>query len=178
MPNKWTFKQPKLLKFISKFIPYNAKVLIPFAGHYRFGKIDNSIFIYNDLNLEIKADFNIEAYKLIDCFNSHYFDCIIADPPFSHFQFYRAYNRAKKKGNEKNFRIGINKWRDTADYLLKPNGIYIELGYNSVGLGKKRSKKIALGICCNGSAHNDILIVVQRKFNNLDIYNSEIYDGL
>ena len=68
MPNKWTFKQPKLLRFISKYIPKNAKVLVPFAGKFRFGTIDNSEFIYNDINPKINADYHVNAIELKSIF--------------------------------------------------------------------------------------------------------------
>ena len=160
MPNKWTFKQPKLLSFISKFIPYNAQVLIPFAGYFRFGQIDNSKFTYNDLNKDIDVDYNMEAYRLKERFPNAFFDCIIADPPYSHYQGKKSYSGYNIQR--------ITDWRRTANYLLKPNGIYIELGYNSSGLGKDKAEKIALGVCCLGGSHNDILILVQKKYNNLN----------
>ena len=71
---KWTFEQPKLFKFISKFIPQNAKVLIPFAGMFRFGTIDGSKFIYNDINKEIKANHHVNAYKLAWLYPKEHFD--------------------------------------------------------------------------------------------------------
>ena len=83
------------------------------------------------------------------------FDVIIADPPYS---YYQAVIRYENKRLQK-----ITRWRQTADYLLKKGGIYIELGYNSSGLRKNIAKKIALGICCNGGSHNDILVLVQKK---------------
>lgn len=166
MPNKWTFKQPKLRKFILKFIPINSLVLIPFAGEYRFpNRLDNTKFIYNDINLKIKADYHLEAWDLRDVFQKETFDCIIADPPFSLNQFYAQYNKAKKEGTEKDFRTDMNKWRDTSNYLLKTNGVYIQLGYNTHGI--KNAEKIGLGICQTGSDHNDILILIQKKYNNL-----------
>ncbi|KKM87618.1 hypothetical protein LCGC14_1267020 [marine sediment metagenome] len=155
MPNKWTFMQKKLRQFILKYIPKNSKVLIPFAGEYRFNKIKNCTHIYNDLNPEINADYNMDAYLLKELFPKCYFDVIIADPPYTHEQVLRKHYGYKIKS--------ISLWRKTAYYLLKPDGIYIELGYNSSGLRKKYAEKIALGICCLGAQHNDILILVQQK---------------
>lgn len=172
MPNKWTFKQKKLRKFILKYIPENSNVLIPFAGMYRFDKTKKCTFIYNDLNPKIKANHNIDAYLLKEKFPKHYFDVIIADPPFTHFQWFRKYNKAKKEGNEKEFKTDINKWRETANYLLKNNGIYTELGFNSSGLRKNYAKKIALGICCLGGSHNDVLILVQQKIEKKELINN------
>ena len=169
MPNKWTFKQKKLREFILKYIPKNSNVLIPFAGQYRFDKSNNCKFIYNDLNHEIKADYNIAAWKLKNIFNHECFDVIIADPPYTHFQWFRKYNKAKKEGNEKNFKTDITLWRETVNYLLTNNGIYIELGFNSSGLKKIYAEKIALGICCLGGSHNDILILVQQKIKKREI---------
>ena len=139
MGNKWTFKQPKLLKFILKYIPHNSKVLIPFAGKYRFGTIDNTKYIYNDINPEIKANHNIEAYKLAWLYPKHFFDCIISDPPFTHNQTFINYSFHKNKNI--NPRKTIKRWRNVANYLLKTEGIYIELGYNSTGLIKKTAEK-------------------------------------
>jgi len=155
MPNKWTFKQKKLRSFILKFIKENDIVLIPFAGIYRFENMKNCKFIYNDLNPEIKANFNVEAYKLKYFFKKEKFDVIITDPPYTHYQSLTEYNGHKIQC--------ITRWRKTANYLLKKGGIYIELGYNSTGLRKEIADKIALGICCLGGSHNDILILVQRK---------------
>lgn len=168
MPHKYTFKQPKLRKFVLKYIPPNSLVLNAFAGKYRFPKnrFDNTKFVYNDINDDIDADYHLEAWNLDSIFPEENFDCIIADPPFSLFQFYAKYTKAKKEGTEENFRADYNKWRDTAYFLLKPLGVYIELGYNTVGLGKDRSQKIAIGICCQGSSRNDILITVQKKIKN------------
>ncbi len=160
MPNKWTFKQKKLLSFISKFIPRDSKILIPFAGEFRFGTIDGSTFIYNDINPKIQANHNINAYKLVWLYGKASFDCIIADPPYSMFaahRFYRQYGYTE-----------ITYWRKAADFLLKPNGIYIELGWNSSGLRKEIAEKIALGVCCTGGNHRDILILIQKKYNNLE----------
>ena len=184
MPNKYTFRQPKVLRFVSRFIPKfsipktnppkPSLNLIAFAGVFRFGTIDNSTFIYNDSNTTIKADYHLDAHLLKDHFPKYHFDSIIADPPFSMFQFYKNYSEAKKKGELDDFKIGINRWRETAEYLLKPNGIYIELGYNSTGLPMQIAEKIALGICCCGSTHNDILILVQKKLDsNPDLINQD-----
>lgn len=164
MPSKWTFEQPKLRNFILSYIPMNSKVLIGFAGQYRFPKrLDDTIFIYNDNNPDINVDYHLDAWDLDQVFETEYFDCIIADPPYSIFQFYAKYTKAKKEGKEKEFKADYIKWKETAYKLLKPNGIYIQLGYNSTGISIELADKIALGICCNGSSHNDILILVQRK---------------
>ena len=158
MPNKWTFKQSKLLKFINRYIPLKSLILIPFAGHFRFGEIDHSEYVYNDINPRVKADHHIMAYKLAWLYHKDYFECIIADPPFTHYQAVVKYQNKKMQK--------ITRWRETARYLLMPGGIYIELGYNSAGI--KGLEKIALGICQIGGSHNDILILVQKKHGTLE----------
>jgi len=160
MPNKWTFQMKKLRTFILKYIP-EGKILVPFAGLYRFIEKNNREYIYNDLNPDIKADFNLHGYELSKEFKDKSFDCIIADPPYSHYQGKVSYSGYKVQR--------ITDWRKTAFRLLKNNGIYIELGFNSTGLRKFLAEKIALGICCLGGSHNDILIIVQRKKLEKDI---------
>lgn len=160
MPNKWTFKQPKLLDFIMRHIQPCDLVLLPFAGMYRFDD-PNYTFIYNDINEDIEADFHMDSYLLKDVFKEAIFDCIIADPPYTHYQALTSYNNKKLQK--------ISLWRKTANLLLKDGGTYIELGYNSTGLRREIAEKIALGICCNGGSHNDILILVQRKYKDKKI---------
>jgi len=156
MPNRWTFEMPKLRAFVGKYIPYGGDVLIPFAGRYRFpNRLDGSSFYYNDLNPKIKAGTNMEAYLLKDHYPARMFDCIIADPPYSHYQGTIRYDGHQLQS--------ITRWRETADFLLKKGGTYIELGFNSTGLRQEIAEKIALGICCMGGSHNDILIIVQKK---------------
>lgn len=160
MPNKWTFKQNKLLNFILKYLPENRNVLIPFAGQYRFTKYESKgcTFTYNDINVDMEAGYHVEAWRLRKILHEESFGCIIADPPYTHYQGTKSYSGFKVQR--------ITDWRKTANYLLKPNGIYIELGYNSTGLRQEIAEKIALGICCLGGSHNDILIVVQKKYND------------
>ncbi|KKN53336.1 hypothetical protein LCGC14_0603060 [marine sediment metagenome] len=160
MPNKWTFRMKKLRKFITNFIyelPKGSEILIPFAGMYRFDKFifSDYNFIYNDINLNIESTHNINAYKLVWLYERESFNCIIADPPYSVYaahKYYKLHNYTE-----------ITVWRKAADYLLKPGGIYIELGWNSSGLRKSIANKISLGVCCTGGNHRDILILVQRK---------------
>ena len=154
-PNKYTFYQKGVLKFISKFIPKGSKVLVPFAGKFRFGQIDGSEFIYNDINPEISAEHHIDAYKLVWLYKKGFFDCIIADPPYTIRKAIEIYK------NEKHMKIC--RFRDSVRYLLRLGGIYIELGYNSNGI--YGFEKLALGICNVGIKRHDILIIVQKKPN-------------
>lgn len=144
------------MRFISKYIPKNSKILVPFAGKFRFGQIDGSEFIYNDINPEIQADHHIDAYKLVWLYPKGYFDCIIADPPYTIRKAIEIYKNRKH--------MKICRFRDSARYLLRPGGIYIELGYNSSGLWGL--EKIALGICNVGVNRHDIIIIVQKKSNH------------
>jgi len=159
MLNRWTFRMKKLRKFITDFIyklPKGSKILLPFAGKYRFDEFifDNYTFVYNDINLNIKSTHNIDAYKLVWLYEKESFDCIIADPPYSMYAAHRYYRHGYTE---------ITIWRKSANFLLKPGGIYIELGWNSSGLRKNIAKKISLGVCCTGGNHRDILILVQQK---------------
>jgi len=155
MPNTSTFEMPKLREFVERYLPNFGIILVPFAGTYRFDAGLGRVYVYNDLNPDIKADHHVEAADLVDLYGEEYFDAIIADPPYTHTQAHREYNGIRVQK--------MTPWRIAADKLLKPGGIYIELGYNSTGLRKKIAEKIALGICCCGGGHNDILTLVQRK---------------
>lgn len=172
MPSKWTFLQPLLFEYVLSHIPENTNVLIPFAGKYRITEYEGKgcKYVYNDLNPDIEADYHMEAYKLREIFKKESFGCIVADPPYTHYQGTKSYSGFKCQR--------ITDWRNTANYLLKPGAIYIELGYNSTGLRMEIAKKIALGVCCIGGSHNDILILVQQKFGKLKLESEDCGDML
>lgn len=155
--HKWTFLDKNTIRFISKYIPFKSKILIPFAGKFRFGNIDGSKFYYNDINPNLNANHHIDAYKLVWLYKQNSFDCIIADPPYSIRKAVEVY---KNKKHMKLFRF-----HESMDWLLRPGGIYIELGYDSSGLNGYEN--IALGIYNPGIKIHDVLIIIQKKPNQI-----------
>lgn len=49
---------------------------------------------------------------------------------------------------------------------IKPNGVAICCGWDSIGFGKKRGfELLELLLVCHGGRHNDTIVTVERKIN-------------
>lgn len=92
-------------------------------------------------------------------------DGVIFDPPYSLTQVSLSYRGIglKMPGNE-NPTGGFPKVRAAIADVLRPGGIVISYGWNTVGMGKKRGfEPLEYMICSHGGNHNDTLVVVERK---------------
>jgi hypothetical protein len=152
MPRKWTFQMPKLRGWVESRL--EGDVLNLFGGITRF---PNSV--HNDLNpdLVLGGDLTRDACDLSQWLDSHNrFDTVIFDPPYSAHQAIVSYGtkRAQK----------VTHARDVVEYVLRPRGRVISLGFNSTGMSESRGfeKEALLVVNCGGS-HNDFLVLSERR---------------
>lgn len=76
--------------------------------------------------------------------------------------------------------VGIKEWqklgnnksgafksvRDEISRAIKPGGVVISFGWNSVGMSPVRNfEKIEILLVCHGGNHRDTICVVERKIN-------------
>lgn len=144
---------PKLKKWVEE--QCEGRVLNMFGGVVRLlGDV-----VHNDIDAsKLKdGDLNKNAYLLEqwqDQIGS--FDTVILDPPYTAFQAVHSYGLKKQQD--------ISHARDVTEWVLKPGGKVITLGFNSTGMSKSRGftkERIALVNC--GASHNDILVVSERR---------------
>lgn len=150
MPRKWTFQMPKLRAWIEERI--EGKTLNLFGGITRL----NGDIVYNDVNSELPADLRRDSYDLSQWADSaDRFDTVIFDPPYTAFQAVKTYGG--KKAQE------VSHARDVVEYVLKPGGRVLSLGFNSTGMSESRGfvKEEILMVNCGGS-HNDFIILSER----------------
>ena len=155
MPNIYTFKMPKLRKFVLDNCSGNC--LNVFGGIVRLEKKGVN-FVHNDLNYHLSPapDCSFDAMEIDKHFPENSFDTIILDPPYSMYQAIHSYKGIKCQD--------ITRVKDAVNRLLKVNGIIITLGWNSTGMCKNRGFVIENILLVNsGGSHNDIIIVVERK---------------
>jgi hypothetical protein len=154
MPRKWTFQMPKLRQWIESRL--EGSTLNLFGGVTRLVHPHGDAIVYNDLNDSIPADYRRDAYDLAewaDCADR--FDTVIFDPPYSAFQAVRTYG--SKRAQE------VTHARDVVEFVLKPGGRVLSLGFNSTGMSHSRGfvKEGLLVVNCGGS-HNDYLVLSER----------------
>jgi hypothetical protein len=151
MPRKWTFQMPKLRGWVEERI--EGSTLNLFGG---VTKLSGDI-VTNDINPDLPADLRRDAYDLTQWTDSGAkFDTVVFDPPYTAFQAVRTYNA--KKAQE------VTHARDVVEYVLRPGGRVISLGFNSTGMSESRgfSKESILLVNCGGS-HNDIIVMSERR---------------
>jgi hypothetical protein len=58
----------------------------------------------------------------------------------------------------------LRRVRNAANTVLKPGGIILSFGWNTVGMGKSRGYEIReILLVCHGGAHNDTICMAERK---------------
>lgn len=151
MPRKWTFQMPKLRQWVEDRL--EGSVLNLFGGVVR---LPNAI--HNDINTDLldTDDLNRDAFDLAawrDLYSA--FDCVVFDPPYSAHQAVVSYGTKKAQM--------VTHARDVVEYVLKPGGRVISLGFNSTGMSASRGfdKESILLVNCGGS-HNDYIVMSER----------------
>ncbi|MGC9193751.1 MAG: adenine-specific DNA methylase [Thermoplasmata archaeon] len=173
MPSKDTFTIKPIAELLRRYVPSKPNNWIdPFAGFHSVASITN------DLNIKAPTDYHLEAVDFIKSFllvsrNGEpaipQFDGALFDPPYSLRQIMECYNGIGK--------VPDKKWVTTKFYpdvknelakVIKPGGLCISFGWNTIGLGKIRGFEIIeVLVVSHGRLHNDTLVTVERKIYNL-----------
>lgn len=161
MPNKWTFTIKPIKELISRYCdsekPYSKGIWCdPFAG--RNSPADET----NDI-VE-KAKFNLDALEFLKTRKKKYFDGCLYDPPYSITQA-RMYGKKEY--------ASMKYWADCKNEIariLKPKGLAICFGWNSMGIGKNRGfEMIEILLVAHGGSKNDTIVTVERKIECVNV---------
>ena len=161
MPSKNTFQIPPISRLLGKYINGSYTVLDPFAGNSGWGTTTN------DLNPNTGAQFHREARSFLrhQIYLGNSFDVVLLDPPYSPRQIqevYQSIGKSPSKQDTQNSKL-MKDCKDLLARLLKPSGLAICCGWNTVGFGKARGfTMLNVLIVCHGGAHNDTLVTVER----------------
>jgi len=148
-PKRYTFEQPKLKKWAEFWS--RGKTLNLFAGKVKLN-IDET---RNDIDPEMPSDYHMDAYEFIKNWKGMKFDTIILDPP---------YNIRKSREKYEGRYVGsFTKIKDALPKIIKMGSRIITLGYDSVGMSRRRGfKKIAICLVCHSGDHNDTIGLVEE----------------
>ncbi|MFA6083416.1 hypothetical protein [Mucilaginibacter sp.] len=109
----------------------------------------------NDLNLEIEADFHLDALELLRTWNGPRFQTILLDPPYAYRKSMELYNGAVCSP--------FRQLKDAIGKCIMPNGIVITFGYHSVSMGRNRGYTLEkLAIFSHGGAIHDTIASMER----------------
>lgn len=120
----WTFSNPDIRNIISENI--GGKVLNACSGKTELPSCEGESIIRNDLNTDRDADYHLDVCSIDEHFSPNEFDVIIFDPPFDESEADEYY--------EGIYPDDLNTARKALGDILRKNGKFIELGWNTQGV--------------------------------------------
>ena len=162
MPNSDTLKIKPIQQLTAKYI--GKQSVDPFARSCKLASYTN------DLNPTVGAMYDMSAEDFLSFMLGVgvEIDSALFDPPYSARQVkecYESVGRQFLQADSQNC-IRWTKEKDLLAELIIPGGHVVSMGWNSTGMGKSRGfEKVELLVVNHGSAHNDTLVLVERKLN-------------
>lgn len=158
MPNKNTFSIEPIGKLIGKYVGNGKGWIDPFA------RDSNIAMITNDINPNTTALFHLHALDFIQQLPGNSYDGVLFDPPYSLRQVKECYDGIGIDMSFDDSKMFPTNVKNLIAHKIKPNGIVICCGWDSVGFGKKRGfELIEILLVCHGGRHNDTIVTVERK---------------
>ena len=120
------------------------------------------------MNPETKAQYHLDAEEFCNVLKGKNVqaDLFVFDPPYSPRQISECYKGVGLKVGMKETQSALlyKRVRDALDPIVKPGGIVLSFGWNTVGMGIKRNYEIEeILLVCHGGAHNDTTCLAERK---------------
>ena len=162
MPNSKTFTIKPIKELIERHISNGEIWVDPFVRDSIF---KSQCKFTNDLNPEISATHNLEALEFLRKIESNSVDGLLFDPPYSFRQIMECYNGIGRQvfQTDTNGSFYADKKIEIAR-IIKPNGIVICCGWNSMGIGKTRGFVMQeILLVPHGGSKNDTICTVERK---------------
>ena len=157
MPNKWTFTIKPIKELLDKYV-HEGKWCDPFAGENSPAQVQN--------DLSGKVEFCMDALAFLKSRKDEEFDGVLFDPPYSITQAKQCYEgRGMEQLEIKP--TSMKYWAECKNEMkriLKPGGMVICFGWNSMGLGKNRGfGMFEILLVPHGGSKNDTIVTVERK---------------
>ena len=116
--------------------------------------------------LKVEETLSMDALEFLKTMQSERFDGALFDPPYSMRQAtecYKSYGKEKQKISVTSM-LYWKKCKDEISRVIRPGGICICCGWNSMGLGKNREfEMIEILLVPHGGSRNDTIVTVEKK---------------
>ena len=161
MPSADTFSIKPIGDFVKRYIQ-NGVSVDPFARNGTLATITN------DINPNTSAQYHMDAIEFLDMYavGGALADVVILDMPYSPRQISECYQELGRKVTMADTQSGnlYRRVRDAVMPILRPDGIVLSFGWNTVGMGKKRGFEIVeILLVCHGGAHNDTICMAEKR---------------
>ena len=166
MPNRWTF----IIKPIKELLKREVGTPMFMEGEWcdPFAGVHSPAQVRNDINIEMEAEYHMDAIEFLKTRKDEEFDGILLDPPYSNRQISEHYKKAGVKVTGWHTSSGWEKaLKDEADRVLKSGGKVICFGWNSMGMGLSRSYEMTeILLVPHGGSKHDTIVTVETKLSS------------
>ena len=157
MPSRHTFEIKPIAELLDTVLAGRSEILDPFAGRSERGTIRNDLAHGGKDAVDFLDDCIAKGVQA---------DAVLLDPPYSPRQMsecYKSVGLKKGMNGTQNARL-YKECKQRLDALLRPGGVAVTCGWNSAGFDAKYGyERIVTLLVSHGGAHNDTIVVVQRK---------------
>lgn len=162
MPNHETFSVKPIGDFVRKYLDKSPVSVDPFSRNLNWATYTN------DLDPKSKSQFHMDAEAFLKKLTKDKVlaDLVIFDPPYSPRQISECYKSIGMEVGMKETQSALlyKRVRDAIEPVLRPGGVVLSFGWNSVGMSVKRGFEIIeIMLCCHGAAHNDTICLAEQK---------------
>jgi len=160
MPHKWTFTIKPIKDLLNFYVGRGDNWIDPFAGKYSPAEFTNDLDTKN-----IRAKHHLHAEQFLKLHENNSRDGCLFDPPYSTRQIKEVYQSIGiEKLNKNESQQCFNYLKPQIADIIKPGGIVICCGWNSLGIGIKLNfEMLEILLVPHGGSHNDTIITVERK---------------
>lgn len=173
MPSGDTFSMKpiaNLLELMYMGLSDGAVIIDPFARNYMLPEKHSNRLAYlsNDLNKDTSAMFHMDSVAFLQMIEREGLkaDLVLFDPPYSPRQMKELYDSVGLSMGQRGAQRCAS-WKEERDIIaqiIKPKGIIMSFGWNSMGMGKNRGfEKKHLMLLTHGAAHNDTICLTEQK---------------
>jgi len=160
MPNSDTFDIPPIRQLVQSHM-FGVSV-DPYARNKRWATHTN------DLNPDTQAEHHMDAtdFLVMLAMEGVQADVVLIDPPYSPRQVKECYDSIGHKMKQGDALLGAvrKKLKAAIMGIIKPGGVVLHFGWNTVGMGKGLGFEIEeILLVCHGSDHNDTICMVERR---------------
>jgi len=101
---------------------------------------------------------------------------VLFDPPYSARQIKECYDSIGKKVHQEDTQSTFyTKKKEEISRIVKPGGIVISFGWNSMGMGKTRGFEIVeILLVPHGGVHYDTICVVDKKIEVMSMGDGDM----
>lgn len=158
MPSRDTFSVPPIAEMVRRYL--SGVSVDPFARNCSLATHTN------DLNPSTSARHHMDAREFLAMLarDGVLADCVLFDPPYSPRQITECYAAAGLKAGMVDTQSGRFKreCREQIRRLIRPGGVVLSFGWNTVGMGPE-FELLELLVVCHGGDHNDTLCIAERR---------------